>query len=110
MMATKPVRQYSALVDLLDRALTKGLLITADVVISVADVPLIGLNLRLALANMETMLAYGLMRDWDQKNNSVNVHRCLQDTSETGFDQNQEGENFHAGTAGNQGADSLNPF
>jgi hypothetical protein len=99
-MATKPVRQYSALVDLLDRALTKGLLITADVVITVADVPLIGLNLRLALANMETMLAYGMMRDWDQKLASANCHSDAHDPWETWIDQNQEGEDTHAGTAG----------
>ncbi len=62
----EPVRDYSALVDLLDHALQKGLYISADVIISVADVPLIGLNLRLALANMRTMLNYGLMKDWDE--------------------------------------------
>ena len=62
----EPVRDYSALVDLLDHALQKGLYISADVIISVADVPLIGLNLRLALANIQTMFNYGLMRDWDE--------------------------------------------
>lgn len=55
-----PVREYSALADLLDRALQKGLYVSADVIITVADVPLIGLNLRLALANIETMFDYGL--------------------------------------------------
>ncbi|HEX3043437.1 MAG TPA: gas vesicle protein [Bacillota bacterium] len=83
MIPTKPVRKYSALVDLLDRALTKGLLITADVVISVADVPLIGLSLRLALANMETMLAYGMMRNWDQTNASVNICHDHHDAMKT---------------------------
>jgi hypothetical protein len=67
----KPVRDYSALVDLLDHALQKGLYLSADVIISVADVPLIGLNLRLALANIGTMLKYGMMKDWSEAN------RCL---------------------------------
>ena len=62
----KPKRDYSKLVDLLDRALQKGLYVSADVIITVADVPLIGLNLRLALASIETMLSYGMMRDWDE--------------------------------------------
>jgi hypothetical protein len=61
-----PKRDYSSLVDLLDRALEKGLFVSADVIISVADVPLIGLNLRLALASIETMISYGMMRDWDE--------------------------------------------
>jgi hypothetical protein len=61
----KPVRNYSALVELLDRALDKGVLVAADVIISVAGVPLIGLNLRLGLASIETMLKHGMMADWD---------------------------------------------
>jgi hypothetical protein len=67
----EPVRDYSALVDLLDHALQKGLYLSADVIISVADVPLIGLNLRLALANIQTMFNYGLMRDWDEARRSL---------------------------------------
>jgi hypothetical protein len=51
----------------LDRVLDKGLIINADLIISVAGVPLIGLNLRAALAGMETMLAYGMMKEWDER-------------------------------------------
>ena len=62
----EPTREVNAtLVDLLDRVLDKGLLINADIIISVANVPLVGVNLRAALAGMETMLEYGMMRDWD---------------------------------------------
>ena len=59
-------RRY-ALVDLLDRLLSKGLVINADVIISVANIPLIGLNLRAALAGMDTMLKYGFMQSWDEE-------------------------------------------
>ena len=59
-------RPQATLVDLLDRVLDRGLVINADVVISLAGVPLIGINLRAALAGMETMVKYGLMREWDQ--------------------------------------------
>ncbi len=63
----EPIRDtHATLVDLLDRVLDKGLVIYADVIISVAGVPLIGVNLRAALAEMETMLEYGMMRDWDE--------------------------------------------
>jgi len=55
------------LVDLLDRVLDKGLVINADIIISVAGIPLIGVNLRAALAGMETMLKYGVMQAWDEK-------------------------------------------
>ncbi len=59
------------LVDLLDRVLDKGIVIAADVIISLADIPLIGLNLRAALASVETMLDYGLMADWDEAQKAV---------------------------------------
>jgi ribosomal protein L37E len=55
------------LTDLLDRVLDKGLVIHADVIVSVAGIPLIGVNLRAALAGMETMLRYGIMQAWDEK-------------------------------------------
>ncbi len=64
----EPTRNtHTTLVDLLDRILDKGLVIQADLIISVAGVPLIGVNLRAALAGMETMLEYGVMQAWDEK-------------------------------------------
>ena len=64
----EPIRDSRAtLVDLLDRVLDNGLVVYADIIISVAGVPLIGVNLRAALAGMETMLSYGMMQDWDQR-------------------------------------------
>lgn len=63
-----PQRNTNAtLVDLLDRVLDKGLVIHADLIVSVAGIPLIGVNLRAALAGMETMLKYGIMQAWDEK-------------------------------------------
>jgi len=57
----------ATLVDLLDRVFDKGVVIHADLIISVAGVPLIGVNLRAALAGMETMLQYGMMQNMDAK-------------------------------------------
>lgn len=51
----------ATLVDLLDRVLDRGVVLQADVIISLAGVPLIGLNLRTVLAGIETMLEYGLL-------------------------------------------------
>ena len=63
------------LTDLLDRLLDKGVVIQADVIISVAGIPLIGINLRAALAGMETMLRYGVMQEWDEQVRSLEVKR-----------------------------------
>lgn len=61
----EPTRQGRAtLVDLLDRVLDKGLVINADVIISLAGLPLIALNLRAAVASIETMHKYGYMTEF----------------------------------------------
>jgi len=62
----EPTRN-SALVDLLDRILVKGVILHADIIISVSGVPLIGVNLKAAIAGMKTMLDYGMMEAWDEK-------------------------------------------
>ena len=41
--------------DILDRVLTKGVVITGDIVISVADIDLIYVGLRVLLSSVETM-------------------------------------------------------
>lgn len=61
----------TTLVDLLDRLLDKGLLLDTDIIVTVAGIPLIGINLKLALAGMETMLEYGIMKDWDEAQRAV---------------------------------------
>ncbi|MDP2844834.1 MAG: gas vesicle protein GvpJ [Candidatus Methanoperedens sp.] len=61
----KPERENN-FVDLLDRLLNKGIILNADLIISVAGVPLIGISLKAALASIETMLDYGMMEAWDK--------------------------------------------
>jgi translation initiation factor IF-3 len=64
----EPTRETEAgLVDLLDRVLEKGLIIHADVVITLAGVPLIGISLKAAIANIETMLDYGMFEYTQQR-------------------------------------------
>lgn len=62
----EPTRN-SALVDLVDRILVKGVILQADLIISVSGIPLIGVNLKAAIAGMKTMLDYGMMEAWDEK-------------------------------------------
>ncbi|WP_320777309.1 gas vesicle protein [Streptomyces sp. CRN 30] len=51
--------------DLVEVLLNKGAVLHLDLIVAVADIPLIGVSLRAAIAGMETMLEYGMMRDWD---------------------------------------------
>lgn len=57
----KPSRDDDAVVDLLDVVLRDGIVVEADVIITVADVALVGITLRAALAGMTTMARYGLL-------------------------------------------------
>ena len=65
------------IVELIDRTLNKGIILNADLIITVADVPLLAANLKLALASVETMIKYGIMNDWlvpvslDEKENKM---------------------------------------
>lgn len=61
----EPERE-SCLVEVLDRLLNKGVVLNADLIISVAGIPMIGINLRAVLASMETMLDYGMMEGCDK--------------------------------------------
>jgi DNA topoisomerase VI subunit B len=57
--------------DLLDRILDNGILLNTDLIICVSGIPLLGINLKLALAGMETMLQYGIMEDWDEAQRAI---------------------------------------
>ena len=61
----EPERE-SCLVEVLDRLLNKGVVLNVDLIITVAGIPMIGVNLRAVLASMETMLDYGMMEDCDK--------------------------------------------
>ncbi|ERG98268.1 MAG: gas vesicle protein [Haloquadratum sp. J07HQX50] len=60
----KPTKDSQhALVELVDILLRDGAVIEADIVITVADIPLIGISLRAAIAGMTTMTQYGLFAE-----------------------------------------------
>ena len=48
------------LADVIDRILDKGLVINADIAVSVAGVELLGIKIKAALASFETAAKYGL--------------------------------------------------
>ncbi|MEI7706740.1 MAG: gas vesicle protein [Chlorobium sp.] len=49
------INKEITILDALDRVLTKGVVITGDIVISVADIDLIYVGLRVLLSSVETM-------------------------------------------------------
>ncbi len=57
-MTTTP--QNSALPELIDRILDKGLVINADIKIDLAGTEILGIRIRAALASFETAAKYGL--------------------------------------------------
>lgn len=61
-MAMEPSRDEkgSGLADVIDRILDKGLVINADISVSVVGVELLGIKIRAALASFETAAKYGL--------------------------------------------------
>ncbi len=59
--------QKHTLVDLLDRVLDRGVILHADLIISVSGIPLVGVSLKAAIAGIETMLQYGYFKEWDQE-------------------------------------------
>ncbi|MBI2869642.1 MAG: gas vesicle protein [Chloroflexi bacterium] len=60
-MALPATREEKAtLADMIDRVLDKGLVINADILVSLAGVELLGLKVRAALASFETAARYGL--------------------------------------------------
>ena len=50
----------TGLADVVDRILDKGLVINADIMVSVSGVELLGIRIRAALASFETAARYGL--------------------------------------------------
>lgn len=60
-MAIQAERATAAsLADVIDRILDKGLVINADITVTVVGVELLGIKIRAALASFETAAMYGL--------------------------------------------------
>lgn len=62
----EPTKDQHAVVELVDVLLRKGAIVRADVVITVADVPLVGISLHAAIAGMTKMEEYGLLEGLDE--------------------------------------------
>ncbi|MHC3438768.1 gas vesicle protein GvpM [Natrialbaceae archaeon A-gly3] len=71
----EPTKDEDAIVDVLDVILRDGVIVRADVIVSVADVPLVGVKLTAVVAGMETMTEYGLFEQWDTDRRARAVER-----------------------------------
>jgi len=59
---TGPVRHNAGLVDVLDRVLDKGLVVAGDIKVSLAEVELLTIRIRLMICSIDKAEAIGL--DW----------------------------------------------
>jgi hypothetical protein len=63
----EPQKSDDAVVELVDVLLEDGAVLAADALITVADVPLVGVRLRLMLAGMTEMADSGVFEEWDRE-------------------------------------------
>jgi Gas vesicle protein. len=63
----EPTKSSGQVVELVDVLLRDGAVLAADVIVTVAEVPLIGVQLRLALAGMAEMRERGVFEEWDER-------------------------------------------
>ncbi|WP_224447730.1 gas vesicle protein GvpJ [Haloprofundus salilacus] len=60
MSSPGPTRTSDSLADVVEMLLDKGIVINADIVVSVGETELLGIELRAAIASFETAAQYGL--------------------------------------------------
>jgi hypothetical protein len=72
----RPSHRECDINDILQKLLDKGLVLNADLIVSVAGVPLLGVSLKAAIAGMETMLEYGMMEAWDKRTREWYEKEC----------------------------------
>lgn len=81
-MAIQALRDDSAnsLIDVIERILDKGVIINADICVSVAGVELLGIKIRAAVASFETAAKYGLEFPSGTNLNTAVWERIKEDT------------------------------
>ena len=60
MSSAKPTRKQADLAEVLELVLDKGIVINADIAVTVGDTELLGVEIRAAIASFETAAEYGL--------------------------------------------------
>lgn len=60
MSSPGPTRRQNDLADMIEMLLDKGVVINADIAVSIGDTELLGVEIRAAIASFETAAKYGL--------------------------------------------------
>jgi len=55
-----PMRQKDSLADVVEMLLDKGIVVNADIIVTIGETELLGIHLRAAIASFETAAEYGL--------------------------------------------------
>ena len=83
----KPTRSQGDLAEMLEMLLDKGVVVNADVAVSVGDTELLGIELRAAIASFETAAKYGLEfptgTDMKRVEEAANINDNLEDNPDT---------------------------
>ena len=66
MSSRQLTQQQLTIVDLVDRILDKGVVITGDITVSIVGVDLLSLKINLVIASLETAKRYGIKLPWER--------------------------------------------
>lgn len=66
MSARQLTTRQLTIVDLVDRILDKGVVLTGDITISIVGVDLLSLKINLVIASLETAKRYGVKLPWEK--------------------------------------------
>ncbi|AGB39842.1 gas vesicle protein GvpJ [Natronococcus occultus] len=96
------------LAGLLNRALNKGAILNADLLITVNDIPLVAVRLQAAIANIETMIEYGIMTQWEPAMTDIDddyLAEKLETSDEPGLGTDRERKPESAADDGRRGSE-----
>ena len=103
MSSPGPTRQRGDLADLVEMLLDKGVVINADIAVSIGDTELLGVQVRAALASFETAAEYGL--EFPEGTDMDRVEAAAAGRSRREVDSGSEGEADAADADGEDGDD-----
>lgn len=103
MGSAKPTRKQSDLADVLELVLDKGIVINADIAVTVGDTELLGIEIRAAIASFETAAEYGLAFP-----NGTDMRRVEQASGREPLEiENEEREEVDLGISASEGGSNV---
>ena len=97
-----PMRKKDSLADVVEMLLDKGIVVNADIIVTIGETELLGIHLRAAIASFETAAEYGLEfpdgTDTDRIDEITGRQNHLETIQATGSDPNIIDENDETST------------